>query len=28
VKGKELVGFITEMDFLRITSRLMERLEK
>jgi len=28
VKGKELVGVITEMDFLRITSRLMERLEK
>jgi len=28
VKGKELVGIITEMDFLRITSRLMERLEK
>jgi CBS domain-containing protein/gamma-glutamylcysteine synthetase len=26
VKGKELVGIITEMDFLRITSRLMERL--
>ncbi|HPI08384.1 MAG TPA: glutamate-cysteine ligase family protein [Saprospiraceae bacterium] len=28
VKDKELVGIITEMDFLRITSRLMERLEK
>ncbi|MCC6459296.1 MAG: CBS domain-containing protein [Saprospiraceae bacterium] len=28
VKGKELVGIITEMDFLRITSRLMERVEK
>jgi CBS domain-containing protein len=28
VKGKELVGIITEMDFLRITTRLMERLEK
>jgi CBS domain-containing protein len=28
VKGKELVGIITEMDFLRITSRLMEREEK
>lgn len=28
VKGKELVGIITEMDFLRITSRLMERMEK
>jgi CBS domain-containing protein len=28
VKGKELVGIITEMDFLRITSRLLERLEK
>ncbi len=28
VKGKELVGVITEMDFLRITSRLLERLEK
>ncbi|MDX2280458.1 MAG: glutamate-cysteine ligase family protein [Saprospiraceae bacterium] len=27
VKGKELVGIITEMDFLRITNRLMERLE-
>ena len=24
----ELIGVITEMDFLRITSRLMERLEK
>ncbi|MBK9337368.1 MAG: CBS domain-containing protein [Lewinellaceae bacterium] len=28
VKGKELVGIITEMDFLRITSRLMEKVEK
>lgn len=28
VKGKELVGIITEMDFLRITSRLLERTEK
>lgn len=28
VKGKDLVGIITEMDFLRITSRLMERVEK
>jgi CBS domain-containing protein len=28
VKNKELVGIITEMDFLRITSRLLERLEK
>lgn len=28
VKGKELVGVITEMDFLRITSRLMERMDK
>jgi CBS domain-containing protein len=27
VKGKELVGIITEMDFLRITSRLLERVE-
>ncbi|MEZ4964758.1 MAG: CBS domain-containing protein [Saprospiraceae bacterium] len=27
VKGRELVGIITEMDFLRITSRLMERME-
>ncbi len=27
VKGKELVGIITEMDFLRITARLMERVE-
>ncbi len=25
VQGKELVGIITEMDFLRITSRLLER---
>lgn len=28
VKGKELVGIITEMDYLRITSRLMERLSQ
>lgn len=28
VKGKELVGIITEMDFLRITARLMERVDK
>lgn len=28
VNGKELVGIITEMDFLRITSRLLEREEK
>ncbi len=28
VKSKELVGIITEMDFLRITSRLLERVEK
>ena len=28
VKGKELIGIITEMDFLRITSRVMERMEK
>jgi len=28
VKSKELVGIITEMDFLRITSRLLERMEK
>lgn len=27
IKGKELVGIITEMDFLRITGRLMERLK-
>jgi len=27
VKGTELVGIITEMDFLRITSRLLERKE-
>ena len=27
-KDNELVGIITEMDFLRITQRLMERLEK
>jgi CBS domain-containing protein len=27
VKGNELVGIITEMDFLRITSRLLERKE-
>ncbi|HNE27592.1 MAG: CBS domain-containing protein [Saprospiraceae bacterium] len=28
VKGKDLVGIITEMDFLRITGRLMERVVK
>lgn len=28
VKGKDLVGIITEMDFLRITGRLMERVMK
>ncbi len=28
VKGKDLVGIITEMDFMRITGRLMERLAK
>lgn len=28
VKGKDLVGIITEMDFLRITARLMEQVEK
>ncbi len=28
VNGKELIGVVTEMDFLRITSRLVERLEK
>ena len=28
VKEGELIGMITEMDFLRITGRLMERLEK
>ena len=28
VKGKELIGIITEMDFLRISGRLIERLEK
>lgn len=27
VKGKELIGVITEMDFLRISGRLIERLE-
>lgn len=27
VKGKELVGIITEMDFLRITARLLERYD-
>ncbi len=27
VKGKELIGLITEMDFLRISGRLIERLE-
>jgi CBS domain-containing protein/gamma-glutamylcysteine synthetase len=26
VKGKELVGIITEMDFLRVSSRLLERM--
>ena len=25
VKGKELVGIVTEMDLLRVTSRLLER---
>jgi CBS domain-containing protein len=25
VQGKDLVGIITEMDFLRVTSRLLER---
>lgn len=28
VKNKELIGIITEMDFLRITGRLLDRLEK
>jgi CBS domain-containing protein len=28
VKGNELIGVITEMDFLRITGRLLDRLEK
>ncbi|WP_246141584.1 CBS domain-containing protein [Phaeodactylibacter luteus] len=28
VQGQELIGIITEMDFLRITGRLMERLEQ
>jgi CBS domain-containing protein/gamma-glutamylcysteine synthetase len=28
VKGKDLVGVITEMDFLRITARLLDRGEK
>ena len=28
VKGTELVGVITEMDFLRISARLIERLER
>lgn len=28
VKDQELIGIITEMDFLRISSRLIERLEK
>jgi len=27
VKGKELIGLITQMDFLRISGRLIERLE-
>jgi CBS domain-containing protein/gamma-glutamylcysteine synthetase len=28
VKGKELIGIITEMDFLRVSGRLIERLER
>lgn len=28
VQNEELVGIITEMDFLRISARLIERLEK
>jgi CBS domain-containing protein len=28
VKNGELVGIITEMDFLRITGSLMDRLER
>ncbi len=28
VQGDELIGIITEMDFLRISSRLMERLDR
>lgn len=28
VKGNELIGIITEMDFLRISGRLIERLER
>ncbi|MEN0003378.1 MAG: CBS domain-containing protein [Bacteroidota bacterium] len=28
VKGEELIGIITEMDFLRISSSLIERLEE
>jgi CBS domain-containing protein len=28
VKNKELIGIITEMDFLRITSRLLDRVEE
>ena len=28
VQGEELIGIITEMDFLRISGRLIERLEK
>ena len=28
VKGKELIGIITEMDFLRISGRLIERLDR
>jgi CBS domain-containing protein/gamma-glutamylcysteine synthetase len=28
VKGNELIGIITEMDFLRITGRLLDRIEK
>jgi CBS domain-containing protein len=28
VKNKELIGVITEMDFLRITGRLLDRAEE
>ena len=28
VKGKELIGIITEMDFLRISGRLIQRMDK
>ena len=28
VKGKELVGIVTEMDILRVTGRLIERIDK